>query len=127
MGMVPRFSPSLSAPLCPNGASIDPRPPGTSFVLIPGLPHISIDTAVMGFRGRMPFSTRNVREAGGVLTVYPDNGSPPGTSSLNFSAGQTVANLVTVEPFNSDIAIYNQSSGSVQIVVDEQGYYIAPP
>jgi Right handed beta helix region len=66
-------------------------------------------------------------KAGGVLIVYPDNGSPPGTSSVNFSAGQTVANLVTVEPFNSDIAIYNQSSGSVQIVVDEQGYYIAPP
>jgi hypothetical protein len=66
-------------------------------------------------------------KAGGVLTVHPDNGSPPSTSSLNFSAGQTVANLVTVEPFNSDIAIYNQSSGSVQIVVDEQGYYIAPP
>lgn len=66
-------------------------------------------------------------KAGGVLIVYPDNGSAPGTSSVNFSAGQTVANLVTMEPFNSDIAIYNQSSGSVQIIVDEQGYYIAPP
>jgi len=64
MGMVPRFSPSLSAPLCPNGASIDPRPSGTSFELRPGLPHTSFDTAVMGFRGRMPFLTRNVREAG---------------------------------------------------------------
>jgi hypothetical protein len=64
MGMVPRFSPSLSAPLCPSWAPIDPRSSGTSFVLIPGLPHTSIDTAVMGFRGRMPFSTRNVREAG---------------------------------------------------------------
>lgn len=65
-------------------------------------------------------------KAGGYLTVYPDNGSPPGTSSLNFTAGQTVANLVTVEPFNGEVAIYNASSGSVQIVVDEQGYYIAP-
>jgi hypothetical protein len=65
-------------------------------------------------------------KATGFLTVYPDNGSPPTTSNLNFSAGQTVANLVTVEPFNGDVAIYNGSSGSVQIIVDEQGYYIAP-
>jgi hypothetical protein len=29
-------------------------------------------------------------------------------------------------PSDGQVAIYNQSSGSVQIVVDQEGYYIAP-
>jgi PKD domain len=64
-------------------------------------------------------------KAGGVLVVHNDNGGVPDTSNLNFTAGQTIANLVTV-PSDGKVAIYNQSSGSVQIVVDQEGYYIAP-
>jgi Periplasmic copper-binding protein (NosD) len=62
--------------------------------------------------------------AAGVLTVYPDTGSPPGTSSVNFAAGQTVANLVTVQTTNGQVAIYNNSNGTVEIIVDEEGYFI---
>jgi hypothetical protein len=64
-------------------------------------------------------------KAGGTLVVHDAGSSLPGTSNLNFSAGQTIANLVTVSS-GGQVAIYNDSSGSVQIVVDQEGYYIAP-
>jgi hypothetical protein len=58
-----------------------------------------------------------------VLTVYPGTGTAPTTSNLNFSAGETVANLVIV-PLNNGIAdIYNSSPGTVQVVADLQGYF----
>jgi hypothetical protein len=64
-------------------------------------------------------------QAGGDLRVFPENSAVPDSSSLNFSAAQTIANLVTVEPSSGEIAIYNDSSGSVQIVIDEQGYFFS--
>ncbi|MEU5387268.1 PKD domain-containing protein [Kitasatospora cineracea] len=58
------------------------------------------------------------------VTAAPD-GNPPSTSSLNFSAGQTVANQVTV-PINADgtVTLYNHT-GSVNLIADVQGYYSA--
>ncbi len=61
---------------------------------------------------------------GGFLIVYADGQSRPATSDVNFTAGQTVASLVTTQDTNAGIAIYNNSSGTVQIVVDEQGYFV---
>jgi hypothetical protein len=59
----------------------------------------------------------------GDLTVYPNSPTPPTTSNLNFTAGETVANLVIV-PLNRGIAdIYNHSDGSVNIVADLSGYF----
>ena len=60
--------------------------------------------------------------SGGYLTVYP-GGSRPMTSNLNWTAGQTVANLV-VTALNSsgEVTIYNHS-GSADVVVDVLGYY----
>ena len=48
---------------------------------------------------------------------------PPTTSSLNFTANQTVANQITV-PINSDgtVTLYNHT-GNVHLVADIQGYY----
>lgn len=60
----------------------------------------------------------------GYLTVYPAGQVRPQTSTLNFLAGQTVPNLVTSQTGNAQIAIYNSSSGSVQVIVDEFGYYM---
>ncbi|QMU75770.1 right-handed parallel beta-helix repeat-containing protein [Streptacidiphilus sp. PB12-B1b] len=71
-------------------------------------------------------------KAGGDLTLYANGQKRPTSSNINFTSGQTVPNLVTV-PLLHDAAddetgaeIYNNSSGSVQIVVDEEGYYIQP-
>jgi hypothetical protein len=60
----------------------------------------------------------------GHLTVYPDGAALPLASNLNFTAGQTVANLV-VAPVgaNGKVNIYNDSAGTVQIVADVSGWF----
>jgi hypothetical protein len=64
--------------------------------------------------------------AAGFLTVLPGAETlPTGTSlvsNLNFAAGQTVANEVTVAVANGDIEVYN-SAGYTDVVVDLEGYY----
>ncbi|MFI7405675.1 right-handed parallel beta-helix repeat-containing protein [Streptomyces sp. NPDC049541] len=62
----------------------------------------------------------------GFLTVYPNEQTVPNASNLNFTAGMTVPNLVSVADPGLMIGVYNHSSGSVQVIVDEEGYYIAP-
>lgn len=59
----------------------------------------------------------------GFLTAYPGGTAVPATSNLNFVAGQTVANLVTV-PVGADgtVGIYNLA-GSTDVVVDLEGYF----
>jgi len=49
--------------------------------------------------------------------------APNGSSSLNFVAGQTVANLVIskIAP-DGTVSIYNRSGGTVQLIADVQGY-----
>jgi outer membrane protein assembly factor BamB len=60
---------------------------------------------------------------GGYLTAYPAGTSRPPTSSLNFTAGQTLSNTALV-PLGADgsVTIYN-SSGSTHVVVDAQGWF----
>lgn len=60
--------------------------------------------------------------AASFLSVYP-KGAQRNASALNFVAGQTVANQVTV-PLNSSgaITVFNHA-GSVDVVVDIDGYY----
>jgi hypothetical protein len=64
--------------------------------------------------------------AAGNVTAYGDGSARPGTSNLNFVRGQTVANLVIV-PVGSDgkVALYNASAGTVQLIADLTGYYLA--
>jgi hypothetical protein len=61
--------------------------------------------------------------ASSFVTVYPDLTTRPASSSLNFTAGETIPNLVTV-PLGSDGAVdfYNHT-GSVNLVADLAGYY----
>lgn len=60
---------------------------------------------------------------GGFLTLYPDGQPRPASSNLNFVAGQTIPNLVTV-PVGSDgaVDIYNRF-GTVHVVADIFGYF----
>ncbi len=67
--------------------------------------------------------------SGGYLQVFPASGGLPAISNLNFAANQTVPNLVTV-PLSStgQVSIhdymYNQAAGgSVQVLMDIEGYY----
>jgi serine protease len=58
------------------------------------------------------------------LTVYPDGASQPGTSNLNWTAGQAATpNLVTVEVGRGGNVDFFNSHGSVDIVADLEGYF----
>jgi len=59
------------------------------------------------------------------VTVYPDGGTRPVASNLNFTAGETIPNLVVV-PVGADgkVDFYN-TAGSVNLVADLAGYYVS--
>jgi hypothetical protein len=61
----------------------------------------------------------------GNITVFAGGTAQPGTSNVNFVAGQTVPNLV-VSPVGADgtISLKNNSSGPVQLIADTSGYYL---
>jgi hypothetical protein len=62
---------------------------------------------------------------GGYVTAYPsdDGTSVPSSSSINYAAGQTVANLVTV-PVGSDGYVYlANKGGTINLIADVSGYY----
>ncbi|MBJ7608074.1 MAG: hypothetical protein JF887_01400 [Candidatus Dormibacteraeota bacterium] len=62
--------------------------------------------------------------SGSYLTAYPGGTNPPLASNLNFTAGQTVANLVTVPiGANGGVGIFNQA-GSADVIVDLEGYFV---
>ncbi len=59
----------------------------------------------------------------GYLSIYPSGASRPTVSSLNFTAGETIPNQVTVKlGTGGRISIYN-FSGNVDVVADVTGYY----
>jgi hypothetical protein len=61
---------------------------------------------------------------GGHLAVYPEGADLPSTSNLNWTAGETISNLVTVPVGpDGDVDLTNQSSGGTQVIADLQGYY----
>ncbi|WP_441247318.1 PKD domain-containing protein [Kitasatospora sp. McL0602] len=61
--------------------------------------------------------------AGGWVAAYPDGTERPTVSNLNFPAGRTVVNQVTV-PVSADgyVDLYNRF-GNIQLIADLQGYY----
>ena len=65
--------------------------------------------------------------AAGFFTVYASGEAQPTVSNLNFVAGETTANLVTVPiGANGDITIFNHA-GTANALVDVYGYYTAVP
>ena len=60
----------------------------------------------------------------GFIAAYPDGGTLPNVSNVDFKANQNVANTVIVE-VGSDgyVDLANQSSGTTDIVADLEGYY----
>jgi hypothetical protein len=61
---------------------------------------------------------------GGFLVEYPGTASLPNASIIDFAAGETVANLALVNSAsNNSFNLYNSSGGTVQVVVDTDGYF----
>lgn len=91
---------------------------------------VSRDMAVTGVGG-VPASARAVAlnvtvtgtTASGYLSVWPAGESRPAASSLNWSAGQTIAHAVTAKVgVAGKVAVFNEA-GSAHVVVDVVGYY----
>ncbi|SDT58957.1 hypothetical protein SAMN05216371_3017 [Streptomyces sp. TLI_053] len=61
----------------------------------------------------------------GHLRVYPHGTGLPQSSSLNWTAGRTVPNLVTVPVKDGKVSFYNSSGGTVHVIADLAGYYSA--
>jgi hypothetical protein len=64
--------------------------------------------------------------AAGSLTLYPGNGIPTGTTSINFSAGQTRANnamLYLATDGTGSFGVENDSVGSAHFILDVNGYF----
>ncbi len=82
-----------------------------------GLPADGISAVVVNLTVVSPTSS-------GYLTAWP-GGTRPVTSSLNFTAGWTGANMVTVQSAaDGSFQIYN-SAGRTHVIVDLLGYYFS--
>ncbi|MBR7833491.1 hypothetical protein KDL01_09455 [Actinospica durhamensis] len=63
--------------------------------------------------------------AAGDLNVYPDGQSIPTASAINWATGQTAANLNIAAASNGNkIDIHNASSGTIEVIVDVDGYFV---
>jgi hypothetical protein len=62
----------------------------------------------------------------GYITAWPSLTNRPEASNLNFSPGQNIPNMVIV-PVGTDgkISLFNGSGGTVQLLADVAGYYLA--
>ena len=63
--------------------------------------------------------------AGGSLTLFASGTPNPGTETIDYSAGQTRANNAVVSPNGAgSITVHcTQSSGTVELVLDVNGYF----
>ena len=70
--------------------------------------------------------TSTAATAAGFVSAYPADAARPLASNLNFAAGATTSNLVTVRlSAGGRIDLYNGSGGSTHLIVDVQGYFRA--
>jgi len=85
--------------------------------LLSGVPATGVSAVVVN-------ATVTDPTAGSYLTVYPSDAlSRPTASNLNFVAGQTVPNLVTVKVgADGNVKIYN-AVGSTHVIFDVVGWY----
>jgi hypothetical protein len=129
----PIATPALSVPNCAGRAiAMDP----TRFLdtrIWPGRVAAgkSVTFRVAGVRG-IPANasavavnlTATSATSSGVITAYASGTSQPGTSNLNYVAGQTVSNLAMV-PLGTDgrLTLTNTSSGTVHLIADVSAYF----
>ncbi|MFF1870768.1 hypothetical protein [Kitasatospora herbaricolor] len=85
---------------------------------------LDVSGAVAGAKAVVLNVTVTDPKSDGHLTVWPSGAARPDSSNLNWVAGQTVPNLVTV-PVGADgrISLANLGWGSAQVIVDLFGSY----
>ncbi len=90
----------------------------TRYVKVAGVAGVPADATavVLNLTGTGPSAATH-------LTVWPSNQPMPGNSNLNLAAGQTAANLVTVQTGAAGkVGIFN-NAGFVDVIADIAGYY----
>ncbi|MFJ8664285.1 hypothetical protein [Streptomyces sp. NPDC093600] len=80
-----------------------------------GIPTAGVTAVVLNVTATAP-------TAGSFVSVYPDGTTRTSASNLNFTAGQTIPNLVVVPVVNGKVSFYNRA-GSVDLLADVAGYY----
>ncbi|HXO50823.1 MAG TPA: hypothetical protein VN888_07295, partial [Mycobacterium sp.] len=61
--------------------------------------------------------------AAGYLSIYPGATPPPGTSTINFKAGDVRANNAIVGIGEGELAVHLNSMGTANFVLDVNGYF----
>lgn len=83
-----------------------------------GIPASGVGAVVMN-------ATVTAPQAPGFITVYPAGSPRPNASNLNFTASQTVPNLVVAKPSpDGRVSLANASPGTSHLVADVTGYFI---
>ena len=97
------------------GSSINVQVTGAGGVPTTGVTAVVVNVTVVG------------PTASSYVTVFPEGTTQPVVSNVDFTPGQTLANLATV-PLGSQggLTVYNYT-GSVNVVVDVEGYYTTTP
>ncbi|MFD7257308.1 hypothetical protein ACFV9H_06510, partial [Streptomyces sp. NPDC059874] len=93
-----------------SGASVDLRVAGVAGVPAEGVTAVVLNVTVTAPTGNS------------FLMVHPHGLARPNVSNLNFTAGQTVANLVVVPVVDGRVTFYNHA-GSVDVIADLNGYF----
>ena len=82
-----------------------------------GVPATGVSAVMLNLTATQP-------GASGYLTTYPTGQARPTASTLNFTAGRTVPNLVATGLGQlGQITVFNGSSGSTQVFADVLGYF----
>jgi hypothetical protein len=80
------------------------------------------DTAAVGITAIVANFTAVGAAAPSYLTVWPDGTPQPLASDLNYTTGQTIANLVVTKLGPTGFNVYN-AGGTADLVIDLNGYY----
>jgi hypothetical protein len=81
-----------------------------------GIPASGVSAVVLNVTATDP-------TAAGYLTVWPTGSATPFASNLNFTPGETIANLVTAKVGPTGQVAFFNSSGSTDIIADAVGYF----
>uniref|UniRef100_A0AAU2JUD7 N-acetylmuramoyl-L-alanine amidase n=1 Tax=Streptomyces sp. NBC_00049 TaxID=2903617 RepID=A0AAU2JUD7_9ACTN len=82
---------------------------------VSGIPESGVTAVVLNVTATNP-------TAASYVSVYPSGTVRSGASNLNFSAGQTIPNLVVVPVVDGKVSFYN-NAGSVDLIADITGYF----
>ncbi|MER8043145.1 FlgD immunoglobulin-like domain containing protein [Streptomyces sp. NPDC094032] len=93
--------------------------PGMTYSLgvagLGGVPKTGVTAVVLNVTATKPTK-------GGFVSVFPGETKRTSASTLNFKAGQTVSNLVTVPVNAGEVSFYNHL-GNTDLIADVAGYY----